>query len=99
MSGTTKPERYVVYWPDYALRARIARRDGCAPEDIDPADYEASRDFDRLEDARAFLASPAVAWDGSTSTIADVGGWIEERVNLRPDEWSVWDWDQDWIEP
>jgi hypothetical protein len=99
MSGTPKPERYVVYWPDYALRARIARRDGCAPEDVDPPDYEASRDFYRLEDARAFLASPVAAWDSTPSTIGDVGGWIEERVNLRPDEWSVWDWDQERIEP
>jgi hypothetical protein len=99
MSGTTKPARYVVYWPDYALRARIARRNGCAPEDFDPARYEASKDFDRLGDARTFLASPAVAWDGSTSTIADVGGWIDERVSIVYDPRLGWDWAQERIEP
>jgi hypothetical protein len=98
MSGTTKPEHYVVYWPDYARRARIARRDGCAPEDIDPARYEASRDFNRLADARAFLASEAMAWDGSTSTRADVGGWIEERVRIVDDPHLGWDWAQERIE-
>jgi hypothetical protein len=98
MSGTPKPERYVVYWPDYALRARIARRDGCAPEDVDPAHYEASRDFDRLADARAFLTSEAMAWDDSRSTRADVGGWIEERVSIVYDPRLGWDWAQERIE-
>jgi hypothetical protein len=86
MSGTTKPARYVVYWPDYALRARIARRDGCAPEDVDPARYEVGRDFDRLADARAFLASEAM------------GGWIEERVSIVYDPRLGWDWAQERIE-
>jgi hypothetical protein len=97
MSGTTKPERYVVYWPDYDLQARIARREGCAPEDVDPARYEAFKDFDHLEAASAFLTSPAAAWDGEQSTVAAVGGWIEERVNLRS-AGIGWNWDQKRIE-
>jgi hypothetical protein len=41
----------VVYWPDHARRARIARRDGCAPADVHPARYEVGRDFGREERA------------------------------------------------
>jgi hypothetical protein len=99
MSGTTKPERYVVYWPDYALRARIAKREACAPEDVDPAHYEAWEDFDDLAAARAFLASPVAGWDGTQTTVEATGGWIEERVSIVYDPRLGWDWAQERIEP
>ena len=93
-----KPEPYVVYWPDHALLLRLAKRRGCETNDIDPSDYWTFDDFNTLAQARAFLSSAATAWDGKLTTVAEVGGWIEKRVNIRRDKWAGWDWEQERVD-
>ena len=86
-----KPERYVVYWYDWEKGDRIAKQNGCLPEDVDPADIEEMADFKTLKAARKFR----------DKKLSD-GAYIEERVNIhtRQYDWGIikWEWDQEVID-
>lgn len=88
---TTRPERYVVYWYDWNKQRRIAAE---GIDYFDPSDFEEMRDFDTMEEARRFLASPINA---QGDTAEDSGGYIEERVNIHWTEMG-WEWDQERID-